>query len=103
MGAADEGCKDHVYIVLDAEPQVILVFLGESRQVNVSVGQIDTLLGRDEAVVARPNLDRLGVDNLEHVECQHAIVDIDDAAGLDDLGDVLIVDIPVMDWVSKAF
>lgn len=86
--------KDHVDIVLDAEPEVLLVLLRESRQVNVRVRQVDAFPRRDEAIVARLDLDGLLVDDLEHIERQHAVVDVNDASRLDHFGDVLVVDIP---------
>jgi hypothetical protein len=94
LGTSDERGKDHVDLVLDTKFQVVLVLLGEGRQVNVSVGQVDTLLGGDEAVVAGAGLDVLVVLDGEDVESENTVVNVDDSAGLDDLCDVLVVDIP---------
>jgi len=96
LRAADEGGKDHVDIVLDTKTQVVLVLLGQGRQIHIGVGQVDALLGRDEAVVAGTHLDGLGVRDFEDVEGQNTVVDIDDPAGLDHLGDVLVVDVHVL-------
>ena len=86
--------KDHVNVVLDAKSEVVLVLLGQSRQVDIGVGQVDTLARRDEPVVADLDLDGFVVCDLKHVERQNTVVNIDDTANLDDLGDVLVVDIP---------
>lgn len=86
--------KDHVDIVLDAEQEIGLVLLGEGGQIDIGVGQVDTLAGRDETIVARLNLDGLVVDNLEHIERQDTVVDVNNSAWGDDLGDVLVVDVP---------
>jgi hypothetical protein len=86
--------KHHVHVVLHAEPQVVLVLLGESGQIDIGVREVDTLSRGDEPVVTSPDLDGFVVCDLEHVEGQNTIINVDDAAGLDNLGDVLVVDIP---------
>ena len=86
--------KDHVNIVLDTKPEVVLVLLRESGQIDIRVGQVDALAGRDEPVIPRLDLDGLLVHNLDHVKRQHTVIHVDDATGLDHLGDVLVVDVP---------
>ena len=94
--------KDHVDIVLDTKPEVVLVLLRESGQIDVRVGQVDALAGRDEPVVPRLDLDGLLVHNLDHVERQHTVIHVDDAPWLDHLGDVLVVDKPYMDQLEAS-
>lgn len=94
LAGADEGSEDHVDAVLDTEPQIGLVLLGESRKVDISAGKVDTLLGGDLAVVDGAALEGLLVDNLEDLEGEDTVVDVDDTALLDDLCDVLVVDVP---------
>lgn len=96
LGTADEGGKNHVNIVLDTKLKVGLVLLGESGQIDIGVRQVDTLLGGDIAVVSSAALDVLVVGDLQHVEGEDAVVDVDDATGLDDLCDVLVVNVPVL-------
>ena len=94
--AADERGKDHVDAVLDTELEIGLVLLGQRRQINVGLGQVDTLLGGDLAVVDTLDLEGLLVNNLKNLERQNTVVDVDCAASLDDLGDVLVVDVHVL-------
>lgn len=86
--------KDHVHVVLHTKPEIGLILLRKSGEIDVGVGEIDALAGRDEAVVPRLDLDGLVVHNLEHIEGQDTVIDVDNTPGLDDLGDVLVVDIP---------
>lgn len=100
--AADKRGKDHVDLVLDTEPQVGLVLLGEGGKVNVGLGEVDTLLRRDLAVVQALAPQVLVVHNLEDGERENTVVDVDDAASLDHLGDVLVVDVPVARGLALA-
>lgn len=95
LGATNERGKDHVDSVLDTEAKIVLVLLRESGQIDVSVGQVDTLAGGDESVVASADLDGLLVLDAQHIEAKDTVVDVDNAAGLDHLGDVLVVDVPL--------
>lgn len=90
----DERGEDHVDLVLDTELQVADVLLGQSGKVNVGAGQVDTLTGRDVTVVETLNAQVLVVYDLEDFEGKDTIVDIDELAGRDHLGDVLIVKVP---------
>lgn len=99
---ADEGSKDHVDIVLDTEPEIALVLLRKGWEIDVGIGKVDTLAGRDEAVVPRLDLNSLLIDNLKNIERKHTVVDIDDTARLNDLGNVLVVDIPVRRQLEKS-
>lgn len=94
LAAADEGGEDHVDVVLDAEEEIGLVLVGEGGEIDVGVGEVDALLGGDLAVVAGPGADGLVVDDLEDIEGEHTVIDVDDAAWGDHLGDVLVVDVP---------
>lgn len=94
LGAADERGKDHVDTVLDTKSEIGLVLLGKSGQVDISVGKVDTLLGADGAVVSGLDLDGLLVLNAENVKGKDTVVDVDNTARLNDLGDVLVVDVP---------
>jgi hypothetical protein len=99
---ADEGSKDHVHVVLDTKSQIGLVLLGEGGKVDIGVGEVDTLLGRDLAIVTGAGADGLVIDNLEDVKGEDSIVDIDDASGLDDFGDVLVIDVPGLWLVFRS-
>ncbi|KAI6766123.1 hypothetical protein HG530_007193 [Fusarium avenaceum] len=99
LGAADERGENHVNIVLDTKSKIGLVLLGESGQIDIGVGQVDTLLGADGTVVAGSDLDSLLVGDLKDVESEDTVVDVDDTARLDDVGNVLVVDVP--EEVSK--
>lgn len=101
LGTTDERGKDHVDIVLDAKSQVVLVLLGQGRQVNIGVGQVDALPRRDEAVVLGLDAEGLVVDNVQDLESQDAVVDVNDTTLLDHLGDVLVVDIHVLGVTSS--
>lgn len=94
LSAADERGENHVDVVLNTELEISLVLLGKSGQIDISVGQVDTLLGADGTVVAGLDSDSLLVLDLEDVESENTVVDVDDTAGLDDAGDVLVVDVP---------
>jgi len=48
---ADEGSENHVDTLLDAELQVLNVFLRHSGQVNGSSGQVDALLAAQHSTV----------------------------------------------------
>jgi hypothetical protein len=97
----DERGKDHVDTVLDSEAQVGLVLLGERGKVDIGLGKVDSLAGRDLSVVQAASLDGLLVDNLLDLEGEDTVVNIDDTAGLDDLGDVLVVEVPAV-WLVLA-
>ena len=62
LGAADEGSEDHVYTVLDAEFEILLVLFRKSGKVDIGLGKIDTLAGAEGSVVESPNLDIRSVD-----------------------------------------
>lgn len=95
LASSDERGKDHINTVLDTKPQVVLVLFGKGREIDVGVGQVDALLRRDEAIVAGTNLNRLIVLDAKNVKGEDTVIDIDDAAGLNHLGDVGIVNVPI--------
>ena len=90
----NERSEDHVHPILDAKSYVVLVLLGEWWEVNVGLGQVDTLAGGDLAIVLAAALQGLVVNDLEDFEGENTVIDEDDLALLNDLGDVLVVDIP---------
>jgi hypothetical protein len=90
----NEGGEDHVDAILDTKAEIGLVFLGEWGKIDVGLGEVDTLLGRNLAIVDALALEGLVISHLEDLEGQDAVVDVDDAAGRDDLCDVLVVDVP---------
>ena len=51
LAAADKGRKDHVDAVLDTEAEVGLVLLRESGEIDIGLGEVDTLARRKGAVV----------------------------------------------------
>ncbi|KAI6755395.1 hypothetical protein HG531_004501 [Fusarium graminearum] len=78
----------------DVTDVIGLVLLGKGRQIDIGVGQVDTLLGADSTVVAGLDKDSLLVNDLENIKSKDTIVDVDDTAGLNDIGNVLVVDVP---------
>lgn len=94
LTTADERGEDHVDTVLDTKPQVGLVLLGKRWEIDIGLWEVDTLLGGDLAVVDTPALEGLVVDNLEDLKGENTVIDIDGTALLNDLGDVLVVDVP---------
>ncbi|KAH3665823.1 hypothetical protein OGAPHI_004011 [Ogataea philodendri] len=92
VGRTDERSKHHVDLILDTESQVVLVLLGQSRQVHVGVWQVHTLVGTDLTGVDGNNLQSGVINNLQNLKRQNTIVNINNLTGLDDLGDVLVVD-----------
>ncbi len=100
LAGADKRGKDHVDVVLDTKLEIGLVLVGQGGQIDIGVGQVDTLAGGNEAVVASAGLDGLVVLDGEDVEGEDTVVHVDDAARLDHLGNVLVVDVPgeVSNW-----
>lgn len=86
--------KDHVDVVLDAEPEVVLVLLREGRQINIRVREVDAFAGGDKPVVSRLDPDGLLIHDLKNLKSQDTVVNVDNAPRLDDLGDVLVINIP---------
>lgn len=63
---ADEGGENHVNTLLHAELQVLNVLVGQSRQVDGSSGQVDTLLAAEHAAIL--NVTHQVVVALRHTE-----------------------------------
>jgi hypothetical protein len=84
--------EDHVDLILDAEAEVVLVFLREEADRHRS-WKIDTLLGRDLAVVHASDTEsyRSQFRELEKIEHHHPRRWYD---LLNHLGDILVVDVP---------
>lgn len=91
----DERSEDHVDSIFDTESQIVLVLLGESWQIDVGLGQVDTLTGGNLAVVDGAALEVLLVNDIKDLECEDTVIYVDGTALLDHLGDVLVVDIPI--------
>lgn len=102
LAATNERGKDHVDLVLDTELQVGNILRGQSGEVYVSAGKVDTLTGRDVAVVQALDLEVLLINNLDHLERQNAVVDIDELSGRDHTGDVLVVEVPIKQRLSVS-
>jgi hypothetical protein len=102
VGATDERSKDHVDIVLDTKSQVGLVLFRKSWEVDVGLWQVDALSGRDLAVVDSLGTNGLLVLDLDDLEGKDTVVDVDGTALLDDLGDVLVVDVPTIGQYRSA-
>ena len=90
----DERSKDHVDLVLNTKLQVADVLLGQSRKVDIGARQVDTLAGRDSTVVQTLATQGLLVYDFEDLEGKNTVIDIDQLAGGDHLGDVFIVKVP---------
>jgi hypothetical protein len=71
-----------------------LILLREGREIDIGIGEIDSLLGRDLAIVSGTGTDGLGVNNVENVKGEDTIVNVDDTSRLNDFGNVLVVDVP---------
>jgi hypothetical protein len=99
--ATDKRGEDHVNPVLDTELEIANILFRKSGKVNVSAGQVDTLSGRDVAIVQALDTKGLIVNNLEHLKRENTVVHIDQLAGFDDLGDVLVVEVPAKFIVSS--
>jgi hypothetical protein len=95
FGSPYEGGEYHVDVVCLPKGEVCLVFLGQCREVDVGVGEVHSLLGRDEAVVSCPYSDGPGVLDLQHLKGQDTVVHVYDAARLDDPGNVFVVDVAI--------
>jgi hypothetical protein len=80
--------------------KIILVFLREGGEVDISIGEVHTLLGGNLAVVAAPNTDGLLIDDLQDIKGKDTIINVNDTARLNDLCDVLVVDIPEAEVIS---
>jgi hypothetical protein len=89
LGRADERGKDHVDAVLDTELEVLLVLLGQGREVDRRLGQVDTLARAERAVVDGLDLEAVALDG-EDLEREDAVVDVDVLARRGDLGEVLL-------------
>ena len=107
----DERSKDHVDLVLNTELQVVDVLLGQSRKVDIGARQVDTLAGRNVTVVQTLATQGLLVYDFKDLEGKNTVIDIDQLAGGDHLGDVLIVQVPaesplaasnLMHWVGNS-
>lgn len=94
LTTADERGEDHVDVVLNTESEIGLILLRQGWEINICVGKIDTLLGRDLSVVAGTGSDGLLIDNGQDVESKNSVIDVDDTSWLNDLGDVLVIDVP---------
>lgn len=92
VGGSDKRGEDHVDALLHAELEIGLVLLGQSGQIDVGTGQVDSLSGRDLSVVEHLDLEGLVVDLLEHLEGQNSVVDEDDLANVNLLDNVGVVD-----------
>jgi hypothetical protein len=57
LTATNERSKDHVDTVLDTKQKILLVFLRESREVDISLGQVNTLARRDVSGVQGTDAD----------------------------------------------
>ena len=91
LGATNEGGEDHVDTVLDTEPEVSLVLLGEGGEVNISLGKVDTLVRGEGTVVQGPDVNVGAVDRGDE-ESEDTVIDVDVLAGGGDLGKVGLED-----------
>ena len=104
--APDKRREDHVDSILDAEQQVGLVLLGERGKVDVGLGKVDTLAGRENAVVEASDSDVGAIDgedeerknawdssaskNKQNDHMARTIVDVDELSGCSDLRQVFL-------------
>ena len=92
--ATNKGSKDHLNLVLHTELEITNILLGKGREVDVSARQVNTFPGADFAVIQTLGTQVLVIYNIEDLEGKDTVVDIDQLAGFDHLGDVLVVDVP---------
>ena len=71
-----------------------MILLREGWEINIGIWEVDTLLGRDLAVVSGTDADSLVINDIDNIKSKNSVIDVDDAALLNDLGDVLVVDVP---------
>jgi hypothetical protein len=91
LGTTDEGGKDHVDTVLDTKLQVLLVLFGQGRQVDWSLGKVDSLSGADVTIVESTDAD-VGTFDSQDEEGQDTVVDVDKLSGFGNLGQVCLED-----------
>ena len=94
----NETSEDHVDLVHNAEPKVVLVLFAEGREVDVCFGKVNALARGDLAGIDGAAFDVLVVDNFKDLEGEDAIIDVDCPTYSDHLGDVLVIDVP--GWTS---
>ncbi|RUS22197.1 hypothetical protein BC937DRAFT_90053 [Endogone sp. FLAS-F59071] len=92
LRAADEGRENYVDVVFDAKQEIPLVLLRECRQIDVRLGQIDTLLGAKFAVVDGAHAHKV-LACLEDLKRENAVVNVNHLAHLNHLGEVNVVDV----------
>lgn len=94
LTTADERGEDHVDAVLDTEAEISDILLGQGGKIDISAGEVDTLLGGNEARVEGADLQGLVINDLNDLEGEDTIINVDELAGGNDLGDVLVVNVP---------
>lgn len=92
VGGSDERGKDDVDTVLDTKLEVGLVLLGQSGEIDISAGKVNSLSGRNLTVVESLDLEGLGVNLLEDLEGEDTIVNKDDLSNLNLVDNVGVVD-----------
>lgn len=93
VGGSNERGKDHVDTVLNTESEIGLVLLGQSGEIDISAGEVDTLSRRDLTVVEGLDLEGLGVNLLDDLEGKNTIVNEDDLANVNLLDNVGVVNV----------
>jgi hypothetical protein len=78
--------------LLDAKDKVLLVLGRNGREVDGAAGEVDALLGAEQAAVLDLAVEVV-VANLEDLDRDEPVVDEDAVARLDDLDDVLVVEV----------
>jgi len=101
LTTANERRKNHVHIILNTKSKIRLILLREGREIDIGIGEIDSLLGRDLAIVSGTGTDGVGVNNVKNVKGEDTIVNVDDTSWLNDFGNVLVVDVPR--WPALVF
>ena len=87
LTATNKRSKDHVDAVLNTEQKILLVLLGESREIDLSLGQIDTLARGDVPGVQGTDADCGSIDG-KNKEGEDAVINIDEFSGSSDFGQV---------------
>lgn len=89
LSTTDEGGEDHIDSVLHAEPEIVLILLRESGQVDIGLGQVNTLAGGERAVVQSTDTD-VGAIDRDNEERKNTVIDVDELAGGSNLGQIFL-------------
>ena len=91
LRVAGKAGGDQVKALLDAKQNIARVALAHIRHGQMHAGNVDALLGLDDAVIA-DRADNVGVADLVNAQLDQTVVQHDPATGLDVVGQLLVSD-----------